>query len=1360
MIKKLMTCLFLLMFSLIITKNGTTQDYNQWSLPEGVKARLGKGWITDMSFSPDGNQLAVATSIGIWIYNIQTGNEEALLTGHTELVTSVAYSPDGKTLASGSLDWTIRLWDVETRKHTKTLLRHKGVVNSVAYSPDGNRLATGGDDGIYSWDVKNWQHQKIHKNVFIEVISVGYSPDGKTLVVSCKDGSIHVWDIVKQQEIKLNYAHKLRPRTPKEYLGYVLSFVFSTDSNTLSPGDDDRIRLRDVVKDKIKLVPAWIKGSFHSLAFSMNNSTIVAGSHEGKLYLWDKVTGKHKQTLEGHSDKVTTVVYSPDGNMFATASLDGNIRLWGTVSQLQKRIFTGHIHSFDFLTFSPNGKTLASMNKRGDVSVWDTQTLQNKLKLIASLNDKQTSKVSNGHNRLNIIKGLATPIAYSPDGTTLAIANKDNTIHLWETESSKLKLEFNVTDDLAQPPDENNQNSNLHTITSLAFSIDGKTLVGGSSSGKIHFWDLDRVGHQTTFIDHPYPSIFLGYSSDSSILISGTTDGRIRDNGMYSEINILNAQNQQLIRTINLQFIRDGIIQGTFFGINSITFSPDGKIVVGASSKNLIFLWNTETGTLRQKLTIPTGKITSLAYSHDNRMLACGNKDNTISLWDVQTGQYKTTLTGHCGSVTSVDFSPDGGKLASISDDGTILLWDISIHTQVDKQKLAQNKKPNISQWNLPKDATARLGRGWIKNITYSPDSKQLVVVSTIGTWIYDVNTGEERALYTGPMASVDSVAFSPDGKTLTGRNSNELYSLDVTTGTYLFTIPLKTYFGSDATPTLGFLPNGNTVVSWSHGDAIQLWDATTGQHKKTIGDRSDRTNLTFSPDGSKIVYSKGSHGNMTKIHLWDVTTEKHVKTLSDHIHQVESLVYAPDGKTFASVDKPINWSNVSGTKDFNILIWDAENSTLKHRITCDIYVDLVQYSPNSKTLAAGTDRDIKFYLWDVLSGKRKHTLAGHAPFAYSPDGKTIASGSGNTIILWDAETGQQLQTLNGHVSRITSLLYSPDGKTLTSVGGHSMLNVWDVSTGKLKYTLEHTKGIQSLAYSPDGSTLATGGHGNSIRLWDDVSTKTHKQPLSGLTSAVYSLAYSPEGNTVAYTGANGAVLLWNIQTGSIKQASNINQRNFNVHSVAFSTDGRTLAYSGQNNTIVLWDVSTNVYKQTISGHTKTVWSLTYSPDGKTLASGSLDADIRLWEATTGKHKLTLSENLHSVLSVAFSPDGKTLASGVDNGVIHLWDLERGNIKFSLMSNQHQIRYQVNTISYSPDGMLLASSCDQGDIQIWNTHTGKLERIFSGHQNDVTSVAFSPDGKTLASGSLDGTTLLWDVSEVMPQAVVKVSQIK
>ena len=198
--KRLLIILSLLLVSTTFLPNGFAQDFNRWGLPEGVKARLGKGWLTDIAFSPDGNQLTVACSIGIWLYNVRTGTEKAFLRGHTELVNSVAYSPDGKILASGSNDWTIRIWDVDKRKHIKTLEGHTGKVNSVAYSQDGETIVSGSDDGIRVWNVENWSDKIFYRNENTGIVNMMYSPDGKTLTSLSKNGKIESWDLTSGEK--------------------------------------------------------------------------------------------------------------------------------------------------------------------------------------------------------------------------------------------------------------------------------------------------------------------------------------------------------------------------------------------------------------------------------------------------------------------------------------------------------------------------------------------------------------------------------------------------------------------------------------------------------------------------------------------------------------------------------------------------------------------------------------------------------------------------------------------------------------------------------------------------------------------------------------------------------------------------------------------------------------------------------------------------------------------------------------------------------------------------------------------------------------------------------------------------------
>ena len=187
--------MFTLVSSLYIS-NTFAQDYTQWELPEDAKARLGKGHINEIAYSPDGTRLAVASSIGIWIYDAGTGEEIDLLTGHTSSVRSVAFSPDGTTLASGSDDETIRLWEANTGRHIRTLTGHTGYVFSVAFSPDGTTLASGsGDYTIRLWEANTGRHIRTFIGHTDWVLSVSFSPDGTTLASGSSDGTVLLWKV-------------------------------------------------------------------------------------------------------------------------------------------------------------------------------------------------------------------------------------------------------------------------------------------------------------------------------------------------------------------------------------------------------------------------------------------------------------------------------------------------------------------------------------------------------------------------------------------------------------------------------------------------------------------------------------------------------------------------------------------------------------------------------------------------------------------------------------------------------------------------------------------------------------------------------------------------------------------------------------------------------------------------------------------------------------------------------------------------------------------------------------------------------------------------------------------------------------
>ena len=164
-------------------------------LPEGAKMRLSKGAINEIQYSPDGGRLAVAGGIGIWLCDTTTHQEIALLTGHTSNIDSISFSPDGRTLASGSWDDTIRLWDAVTGQHKRTLEGHTGYVNSVSFSPDGSTLANGSWGKIQLWDAVTGQHKRTLEGHTGWVRSVSFSPDGSTLASGSDDGTVLLWTL-------------------------------------------------------------------------------------------------------------------------------------------------------------------------------------------------------------------------------------------------------------------------------------------------------------------------------------------------------------------------------------------------------------------------------------------------------------------------------------------------------------------------------------------------------------------------------------------------------------------------------------------------------------------------------------------------------------------------------------------------------------------------------------------------------------------------------------------------------------------------------------------------------------------------------------------------------------------------------------------------------------------------------------------------------------------------------------------------------------------------------------------------------------------------------------------------------------
>ena len=298
-----------------------------------------------------------------------------------------------------------------------------------------------------------------------------------------------------------------------------------------------------------------------------------------------------------------------------------------------------------------------------------------------------------------------------------------------------------------------------------------------------------------------------------------------------------------------------------------------------------------------------------------------------------------------------------------------------------------------------------------------------------------------------------------------------------------------------------------------------------------------------------------------------------------------------------------------------------------------------VQWHPDGATFVSGffednDGEDLGRHQRQLLEDLDRSHLIMCSSVAYSPDGQHIISGSAdNSIKIWDAATGNCLQTLTGH----TRYLQNPMQKSVYAKYNKYICWVW------------------SVAYSPDGQHIISGSGDKSVKIWD-AATGNCLQTLTGHTSHVFSVAYSPDGQHIVSGSFDKSVKIWDAATGNCLQT--LTGHTWIVSSVAYSPDGQHIISGSFDNSIKIWDAATGNCLQTLTGHTSFVYSVAYSPDGQHILSGSLDKSVKIWDAATGNCLQTLTGHTASVQSVAYSPDGQHILSGSDDRSIRVWDAQ------------------------------------------------------------------------------------------------------
>jgi WD40 repeat protein/tRNA A-37 threonylcarbamoyl transferase component Bud32 len=592
---------------------------------------------------------------------------------HWGQVLSVAWSPDGKSIASSGTDFVIRIWDAATMRECAVLRGATADVRKVVFAADGRRLLSAdGNRALRLWDVET-RKELGRVQVEAQVRGLALSADGRYALSGHEDKTLRLWDVATLKELRRFDGHT----------GPVSRAAFSPDGRrALSGGFDNTVRLWELATGKEVRRLEGHTGLVSGVAFSPDgrfalsaNSCQISNSPapDYQLRLWDLETGKALRFFAGHTKPVVDAALSPDGRRAVSCSTDGTIRSWEVATGKEMARFEGHAGPVACVAFSPDGRRAVSGGEDGTVRLWDTAT------------GKEVRPVTGP-------VGQAFKVTISADGGQVLVAGGDRLVRVWDVARGKETGRFQGHTD---------------PVLNLALSPDGRRALSASAvfewhvpqpdngdrTGPWRLWDV-ATGKELRRLSAPPEGGGVAFSPD----------GRRTLTGCGEQVVLWDVESGRKLRSLD----------GHAEFVNSVAFSPDGRRALSGSWDRTVRLWDIGSGTELRCFKGHTGVVRRVACSPDGRHAVSGSEDGTVRLWDLAADQSpgRVFFTWHTGWVTAVMFGPAGKTVASAGTDGRIIVWDVA----------AGDK---LREWHLP---------GPVWDIAFAADGRHLAAANGNGT--------------------------------------------------------------------------------------------------------------------------------------------------------------------------------------------------------------------------------------------------------------------------------------------------------------------------------------------------------------------------------------------------------------------------------------------------------------------------------------------------------------------------------------------------------------------------------------------------------------------------------------------------